>query len=486
MMIKQNREAGYTLIGVLLIFTILAVLGISLTMLSLTSVKTSTAERENQSAFYIAESGINLQIKAIEKKIQEDYGDGTAKDEAEFYNNIMNGLPGKFEFDNFEKINQVRPKANVKVSHIEGTRNHFRIESIGEIAGEKRAVTKDVAIKWIQQESDNGKGKGEIFPFSIFTSGDIKASGSVIVHGDIGMVEEDAQIIGDGEFQVNGEKYVAKDEDNNPIRLPVLPKFPKIPTYICPDTSLVESSPECTMEITGNESWDMKEDGELEKLELTGGRLTIDIGDEDRHLVVNDMNITSGTIDITGTGTLHIYIKEGFEMEDVALNSPDKTSQLNMFYRGENPLQIAGSSNIHGSLYVNTADIYLNDSPNMSGNIFSNGKKLEIHGSSTNTAHLIVAPNANIRMYAAARFYGQIIAKSLDWFTATEIYFPDCTLPKHQNIHWAACENAVTTGPISIEAWDDSGDGSNGNNPVAGDVQVEIKPISKMKEINIQ
>src|SRR5699024_3584004 len=73
MTMNNKNEQGYSLIGVLLIITIVAIVGVSLAGITLQSVKTSTKERDNQAVYYIAEAGMNYYTHEIDDVINEAY-----------------------------------------------------------------------------------------------------------------------------------------------------------------------------------------------------------------------------------------------------------------------------------------------------------------------------------------------------------------------------------------------------------------------------
>src|SRR5690625_3304398 len=69
---KQANESGYTLISVLLVFLLFTILGVSLTSMSLSSVTASKTEQNHQSAFYIAEAGLNYKYHNIKHELENN------------------------------------------------------------------------------------------------------------------------------------------------------------------------------------------------------------------------------------------------------------------------------------------------------------------------------------------------------------------------------------------------------------------------------
>src|SRR5699024_7635281 len=173
---QQNRESGYILVGVLLAVTILAVVGTSLVTLSTNSVKTSTVERDNQAVYYIAEAGLNHLANEFEEAVEEIYEKNHVKTEEEFYNEIEKFNYLAVEYDNFEKVNDFKPKALLDIEKIDGEAGLYKMISTGYIGDEKRSVTQEVQVEW-RDKYDEVEGESPITPiintppFAVFTSG---------------------------------------------------------------------------------------------------------------------------------------------------------------------------------------------------------------------------------------------------------------------------------------------------------------------------
>src|SRR4051812_42718631 len=65
----RENERGFTLIAVLVVLVVLTVLTISVLTVTSNSMKTSTGERNDQSAYYIAEAGATIVMANIEEKV---------------------------------------------------------------------------------------------------------------------------------------------------------------------------------------------------------------------------------------------------------------------------------------------------------------------------------------------------------------------------------------------------------------------------------
>lgn len=79
---RNSNEQGYALFLTILVLSLVSVLGISLITITSNANKITVSERSDQSLYYIAETGINLEkakilqtIEQIYDKLQSDIND---------------------------------------------------------------------------------------------------------------------------------------------------------------------------------------------------------------------------------------------------------------------------------------------------------------------------------------------------------------------------------------------------------------------------
>lgn len=493
---RQHRESGYILVGVLLAITVLSVVGVSLVSLSTNSIKTSSAERKNQAVYYIAEAGLNYKINKLETEVQSAFNDFINNQSDKSEENFHKFLDSRFTIENYEQFEEInlndtnftRPVAKIIVEPL-AELGKYRIISVGDINGEERTVKQDLEIKWLGTEKNN-ENFGELKPFAIFTEGDMQFTGNGIVYGDIAAPSEN-NIRSTGSLHVNGHKYTPpKDENNNIVTLPSLPPFPQVESNQCLDSTLVDMNCNINMNHSRNETVVLNNHAKLNKLSITGiGDLTIDVGNDNRVLEIEELLLTgSGTIKIKGNGSLSLFINNKLSMVGhTQLNEKGKASNLNIFYKGTETITLTGSQTIYGSLFVDKVNLTLTGSSNIYGNIFSNGNNVTFTGSAEMRSQLIIVPNGKVTLTGGGRFYGQIFAKSFSATGSTEVWFVDCHDYSTQPlIAPHVCPDSVTTGPISIEAFTNGGNQpGNGNgeqNPSKGGFEIHL--IGNIMEID--
>ena len=85
--------------------------------------------------------------------------------------------------------------------------------------------------------------------------------------------------------------------------------------------------------------------------------LYINVGDQDRSIVVNDLNMTNGHIVLNGTGKLTVYVKNQFSMgSSSTINDNGDPNQLNVYYQGPNSLVFSGGQ-VFLDLYMQNQQI---------------------------------------------------------------------------------------------------------------------------------
>ena len=529
---KYNREAGYTLVGVLLIFTILTVLGISLIMLSLTSIKTSTAERDNQSVYYIAEAGVNFKMNEIKNKVDEihrateqqieemyinndDLEENMTTEEINtiarnlFYDNLKSQLlqlNNSEAYQNFEPVDGKHPKAEIDIEASEEKEGQFIITSTGEIAEQKRTIVKNIEVAW-ENEYEVGEEKGffELPPLTVFTSGNMTLTNGPI-EGSIGTLstEKYAIKVGNGVLKVKEGKiyvpYIEHSEENRtcindpnnantyrsysvqrptwennvpcPVEvekmweLPLLPAFPELPNdNKTPEDDFVNGyqvirDGDLLINDSRSNNYELQMDGNFNFRNIvfnSNRNLTINIGDSDKYIIVDHLNIENGHIKLKGTGKLTLYVKNKITMgsgstinDQENIKDNEHIKNLDIFYSGNSQVNLSGNQKIYGSLYAKRANLDLTGSGSIYGNIFTGGNTFQISGGSKVETQLILAPYADVTISGGGSIYGKIISK---------------TFTHNSGGHVIDGEPFIIEGPISPSALE-SGTGSKGKKQV--------------------
>ncbi len=489
-MSKTRSQAGYTLVGVLFIFVLLSVLGLSITTLAVTSFQNSSKEELNQSAFYIAESGINKRMEEVVEQIKEIHKKDTIKNDTDFYDDLQNIVDESgVKYSQFEKTNNVQPEAMVTIHRIENTENEFKMESIGKIRDESRKLATKFTVGWgdsgsVGDGSEGGEGgsgntgnQGDdvvLPPFAIFTKGKLEIKNGTINGNFSSTSEENDSIVVDGGPTINGDAYVIGGNElfvNAPNRFklnieeldenysfPDLPPFPEIPQYVCPEDDFIHKDnsdhyfiKDCNLNITNYATnlYELKVEYNLKFNSINldeNNTLYINMENGNKSIVVDHLNITNGHIKLIGDGAVTFYVTGKITMgAGSTINNSGNKSSVNIFYDGNEDINLHGNTKIFGSIFSNSYDANINmgASGEIHGNIFTNAMNIQLNGAAASKNQIILAPNAHTK-FANGIINGRIYSSSYLMDGGAQIIYS---------------EDLDIEGPLSIEElYGNSGD----------------------------
>ena len=468
---RLKEESGFSLIGVMLVLTILSVLGLSMATLSYGSVKVSSGERDDQSAYYIAEAGLTYEMGILENKIEEIY-DATESGE-EFFALIADELitttPQPTDVEFAESFGE-EPSAEINITDITEEESHlsrtYNVESTGKIGSKERTLSQILTVTWTPKYTESPSF--ELPPLAVYTRENITLTNGPVI-GSIGTqsTEQHAITAGEGVYKVQeGNVYVpvidhSNDnrtcsttpkedykaysvtrptwEDNMPCptevedmwEFPSLPAFPdnEFEEYIIPSDvtvgshKVIDRGDLLITNYQANHYVLNMEDYLLQGKNLKFNRiafnskrnLTIHVGDGDKGIVVDHLDLTNGHIKVTGEGKLTFYVKDKITFgSGSTLNSEGNINNVNIFYKGSEKLQLAGNQKLYGSIYAETANLDLTGSGGIYGNIFTGGNEVTISGGADIITQLIFAPEATVKISGGGHIYGVIMSKKFN------------------------------------------------------------------------
>ncbi|MFJ7667509.1 hypothetical protein ACIQXI_10385 [Lysinibacillus sp. NPDC097195] len=156
--------------------------------------------------------------------------------------------------------------------------------------------------------------------------------------------------------------------------------------------------------------------------------ITINVGNSDKDLYIENLDIIQGHIKIIGTGKLNIYVKNTFNIKG-SFNTGGDLSQVNFLYSGTTPLTLSNETQIVGSLYAKEADLTFSGGVGIKGNIFTGGQNVTFNGGFNSTSQYIIAPNATIKVQGGANIKGAIVADNILVDGGGNITFGESVVP---------------------------------------------------------
>lgn len=435
-----RNENGAALVIVLLIATIAMIIGLSSAQMALSNTKFNAKERQYQAVYYIAESGITYAKNEIQHIVSR-YQD--VKDKTTYFQSIESEvmtLNGK-DYKDFEPSFGEKPKAKIDMVLVDenddDNMREYKVISTGYIGEHTyRKVEQTVRIFW------NDQSKQIHLPQSmtVFANGTIDLSGGASIKGDAGTnLSGSKSIILDGGASISGDIYVGENGGSSSIDVPdwynltnkiiplqetvILnrPEFPSYPTYdLAEDTKIqdgnyVIKNGNLSIEQYWADNYTLQLDRDMafNSISLSSNyTLYIDVGNSDRSIVVNDLDIKNGHIVLKGTGKLTIYIRDEFNMgAGSTINDSKSVDKLQVYYKGAS-LKLDGAQKIFGTLFAENTDIIMSGGSGFIGTIITLGDNFKISGGNSTISQLIYAPYADVEMSGGGTIIGTIFCKT--------------------------------------------------------------------------
>lgn len=422
---SQNNEQGMALVVVLLVIVVIGVMGTSLMSLAASNMKMSSGERNSQSAYYIAESGVTYKMNQINTKVLSIYS--TYNTPGEFFSKFETEMAvggASQAYNNFDNSFGQNPIANIKVESINtssATSKDYKITSVGTIDNRSRTVEKTFNLTW--------KPKSIVdFPtdHAVFVKSTMNMSGSTFIKGSIGTASSqsgainlyDSATISDvvGTYSISPNDVIKINSDKVKIgskeTISTTTNF-LMPTWDFPDDTI--SSTNYT--ATNNKTLSMITNLSYNSFKLTDqAKVTINLNGANRYLVVNDFEVAdNASIDIEG-GKLTIYVMRNFKYSsNNDINKNSNVENLEFFVKASEPAQTitaTGSGKIHGSLFAENANISITGNTGFQGHIITGGMKVDLSGNNQSTTRLFYAPNATVTMSTNAHIKGTLVANN--------------------------------------------------------------------------
>ncbi|MBS4208952.1 PilX N-terminal domain-containing pilus assembly protein [Bacillus sp. FJAT-50079] len=423
-----HNETGYSLVSVLLLIVLFSALGLGLVTMTTNSVKTTAGERSDQSAYYIAEACMTLEMAEIEEIIDEVYSN--TNNAENFYSTLASRIVmSKPCTEEFEEHFGQKPRAEISVTETnQGDRREYTLTSQGYIDNKKRTLEQKFSLKW--QPKNNG-GNLVIPEMALFVEDTITIKNGTI-SGDIGTRKAGASsIIVSGGPNVTGGIYVPKGFDgiaiNKPDWMTSFPKaigadlveFPKLPNF--PEFPTLPFANERNIFLSGGtgRTIELSQSQHFNQIKIESNlTLNINVGNTDKEIVVDKLLLPTGHIKLLGTGKLTIYVTDEISFgSGSSINDGGDVSRINIFLKGskqpDNRLILAGSQKLYGSIYAEKANIRFTAGGGFNGNLFTGGTLFEMAGGAWSTSPIILAPNAKFE-HTNGAIKGTIVAKSYE------------------------------------------------------------------------
>lgn len=484
-----RQDHGYAMLLVIFTTLLITVISLGLITMNVNSVKTSKHEEVNQAVFYIAEAGLNYEKEQINELITNAYFKTGIEHEnnvaskifrnddyyKSFYKNkIIDDIGKRYTsteipptiqpkvFDRFELQNSDKPFAEI-IATVEGIEPlTINIESTGFFAerkSNKRTVSQSIEVivdlKFLYGEADPPTGNINLPNLAVQAKGDISLKGGATIDGSVSSSNGKVIFNGNDGVNITGVVGVAPDNfikgawslNGNKIIAENRVKSTKVTEYSLPEfpTEIMEALKNVnypsdfilnkgafTADWNSKSNYVLKENAKFKDFIIPDGRrIKIDIGNSQINLLVeNDFSLgSSGNIEIIGSGTLNIYVKNKMTIRGMLSTSDKNPENINIYYAGSSTPAINNNSQpIAASLYIQSSNFELNNGMSISGNIISGGTHISVGGSSGTTGKYILAPNAHLE-HIDGELKGVIIVNSYSSSGGSKVTYAPGLLP---------------------------------------------------------
>ncbi len=445
--ILLTGQRGSVLVITLIVISILSLLLITAALIVAGGQRRAVSAIEELQAFYLAEAGVEEAIQ----KLRDDW-------DISSYSSPLQPFPpsptplGEYRYTissggSSQDTRVIRAwgivrgeeRAHVRVELYRPSVSFPRVLEDGIFARERISLS---GSPWIRGPvNTNSTQPGAIF--LDWTTG-IQGSVSVGPRGDPNQV-----ITGPGTVQ--GSKLSLAEEYLTP--LPVFPEFP----------SHLPSRGDFTAGWWPAPPYYITADGSYGTIDVQS-TLIIDVGNEVRRIRVRNLRVTgSGKIILQGTGKLELYVDNTFTLANGgginvdSRNNPLDPSQLLFFYQGRGELSFPGNVRFAGSIYAMTANVRIDNSGMVRGNIVTGGNTVTISGDSRAFVRALYAPNAQVTLSGSGSLRGTIVARILEITGGGSVTDPRVVFDTAFVDHFPFSFDSLMAEDIKIKKWEEGG-----------------------------
>ncbi|WP_423189171.1 pilus assembly PilX N-terminal domain-containing protein [Alkalibacterium sp. f15] len=438
----MKKDEGSGLILALMTLMVLSVLGASLGAITIGSFKLGDINRDDNSAYYIAEAGANVAFEELEKDVLKVYKES---DESNFFQNVnsvaievakkMNSNVDKLY--TFEPQFGDQPTVTVVINQVEESDSViYEIISTGEVAGKKRSVSKSVEVNWVQK----GRDTVHALPIppkdaAIIIRETVTFRNNSVVTGLI-YLENENQLIDYYRVSHNGknnQKLILGNIDWSAYDN-VINSFPSQPNH------------SKTMSYNGESTLVISENTFISSMTINSN-ISIDTQGKTLFLIVDNL-LVNGNINVVGDGKLNVYVTNilNFNSNNLQINKDGNTNQINFLYSGDPEVVIANNAEFNGSLFLKKSNLQIDNNLTVKGAIISGENFITINNNSA-ISSTIFAPFSNIEFHQNAIINGSVIAKNLTIYNNAKVNYSEHNYEDYP--FGAPTETGTETGEIN-------------------------------------
>ena len=456
MYLKNNKKGVSLIIVILVLTTLMGVSGIFVPMV-VTEIKQAQIHNNQIQAYYLARSGVERAqtLLAYSDHFDGNMIDGFNTDQfiKSFYGNLNepftegdetnHPIVFTIELNNdtltIESTGTIRESSETVTLELtksqQGLSSAFdkALFAVGQGNSSNPAIELTGSSSIIGPAGTNSTGDDSVqFGWSTEIDGNFSiGTGSQpadVIHSDVGYSNGDAPpeyydpSLPDWHWFSSGAFWQnITDEVTTDSRTYSEPDFPDFPD------DLPQRDDFTTPWVEGT-YYEINQNGEYNLIQASSGRtITIDLDGGNRILRVNNLDISTGNINLINTGSdskLILYVENSFTLSgDSTINENGNIGEVIMYYQGNSEPNIGGNTRFVGSLFAESADISINGSNGVTGHIITGGDEIDINGDASLNTRILYAPNANVNLGGSGQIKGSLIADRFSGYGNAKIIY---------------------------------------------------------------
>ena len=435
MKIKESEKGAVLIVVLAMILIIVTIMGAGIVFINSGNKRAWSTARSNQ-ALYLAEAGIEKAIQWL--KDNPDQWDSPP-------------TPTSINFPPTNPIGTYEVRFLPPTASPPSGTKEWNIHSTGIVQSGNQEITETISIEVTKIEPNPTPIPGPDIKikieYALFTYNNINmgSKGSSRIIGDVATnstaensiyfpwsaMIEGKLFIGQGGNPALVVDGAQKDPETNNVTKGTTtldkiinypePVFPKYPTDLPNKSSIT---------LQGSTNGTISEDGYYSNISIKDNTiLTINIPEGTvRKIMVDNLDMPQGNIVLNGNGNLILYVKNTFNYKgsshiNYGTNGDGNPDQVLMYYGGSNKFIVAGDTKINGTVFVDKADMQIDNSGGIKGHIITGGNNVSIAGDGSAVVKVLYAPKANVSLTNSGKIKGAVIAKNLTTSGDSRIFY---------------------------------------------------------------
>ncbi|WP_321434359.1 PilX N-terminal domain-containing pilus assembly protein [Trichococcus flocculiformis] len=151
---------------------------------------------------------------------------------------------------------------------------------------------------------------------------------------------------------------------------------------------------------------------------------------QDRTILVDELEITSNNLIVTGGGTLTIVVTNKLNITSIpnfnSIDPENPVNPVNLIYLGKEPVELSNwkGANINANIIIKEAAVSANTTK-INGILLTGGSSVVLSGGNADSNMMLIAPKAAVSLMGSYSINGTVIANSFDISGGASLKYAD-------------------------------------------------------------